>query len=222
MQSNCNHAVILHLVNTPVKGLRAAKVAETQERILDAARTLFVRDGYHATALTAVADRAKVGHRTVYVRFGTKAALLRSVVDVAVGGDATQRTVEEREWFQAALTGRTLADRVGALVTGTADLMERAGDLFEVVQQAQASEPELAEAFQAGRTATRELLQRFVRAARADGLLAAVADPEWQEETVALAGQAETYLLLRRTTGWTHGQYRDWLHRTLAELLAPA
>lgn len=222
MQSYCNHAVILHLVNTPVKGLRAAKVAETQKRILDAAGALFVRDGYHATALTAVADRAKVGHRTVYVRFGTKAALLRCVVDVAVAGDAEQREVGEREWFQAALSGRALTDRVDALVTGTADLMERAGDLFEVVLQAQASEPELAEAFQAGRAATRELMQRFVRAARDDGLLAEVADPVWQEETVALAGQAETYLLLRRTTGWAQGEYRDWLRRTLEELLPPA
>ncbi|MGH3351395.1 MAG: TetR/AcrR family transcriptional regulator [Nocardioides sp.] len=209
-------------MNTPVKGLRAAKVAETQERILEAARALFVRDGYHATALTAVADRARVGHRTVYVRFGSKAALLRRVVDVAVAGDAGQRDVREREWFQAALTGRALADRVDALVVGTADLMERAGDLFEVVLQAQASEPELAEAFQASRTATRELMQRFVRTARADGLLAEVADAVWQEETAALAGQAETYLLLRRTTGWANEQYRDWLRRTLEEVLAPA
>ncbi len=222
MQWDCNHSVMLHLVNTPVKGLRAAKVAETQERILDAARALFVRDGYHATTLTAVADRAGVGHRTVYVRFGTKAALLQKAVDVAVAGDAAQLTVGEREWFQRALTGRPLAERVDALVAGTADLMERAGDLFEVALQAQASEPELAEAFRAGRAATRELLRRFVRTARADGLLAEVTDPVWQEETVALSGQAETYLLLRRTTGWKHEQYRDWLRRTLEEVLTPA
>ena len=58
-----------------VKGLRAARVADTEERILVAARTLFLRDGYAATTLAAVADAARVGHRTVYVRFGTKAAL---------------------------------------------------------------------------------------------------------------------------------------------------
>lgn len=213
---------MLHRVTTPVKGLRAAKVAETQERILEAARALFVRDGYHATALTAVADRARVGHRTVYVRFGTKAALLRRVVDVAVAGDAEQRTVGEREWFQAALTGPALPDRIDALVDGNADLMDRAGDLFEVVLQAQASEPELAEAFHAGRADTRELLRRFVRTARTDGMLADVDDPVWQEETVALTCQAETYLLLRRTTGWGKREYRDWLRRTLRELLAPA
>ncbi|MES9536254.1 TetR family transcriptional regulator [Actinomadura sp. NPDC000600] len=206
-------------MNDPVKGLRAARVAETEQRILQAARALFVRDGYRGTTLTAVAERAKVGHRTVYVRFGTKAALLRHVVDVAVAGDTAEQAVAERDWYQAALTGRTLADRIEALVEGTAALMERAADLFEAVLQAQATEPELAEAFQAGRAATRELLHQFVRSARTDGLLTETADPAWQEETVALAGQAETYLLLRRTTGWTHEQYRAWLHRTLAQVL---
>jgi AcrR family transcriptional regulator len=209
-------------MNASVKGLRAARVAETQQRILEAARVLFVRDGYHATTLTAVADRAGVGHRTVYVRFGTKVALLRRVVDVAVAGDTDERTVAERDWYQAALTGPTLAERIETLTQGTTELLERAGDLFEVVLQAQAAEPELAEAFQKGRADTRKLLQRFVRGARTDGLLAAVADPVWQEETVALAGQAETYLLLRRTTGWSHAQYRGWLRHTLEELLAGA
>jgi AcrR family transcriptional regulator len=209
-------------MNTPVKGLRAARVAETEQRILDAARALFLRDGYHATTLADVADRARVGHRTVYVRFGTKAALLRRVVDVAVAGDAEGRSVVEREWYQTALTGRTLAERIDALTEGVADLMKRAGDLFEVVLQAQAAEPELAEAFQAGRVATRKLMKRCVHSARSDGLLAEVADPQWQEETVAIVGHAETYLLLRRTTRWSARQYHDWLHRTLVELLVPA
>ncbi|MEV6104017.1 helix-turn-helix domain-containing protein [Streptomyces sp. NPDC051940] len=206
-------------MSDPVKGLRAARVAETKQRILDSARELFVRDGYHATTLTAVAEGAQLAPRTVYVRFGTKAALLRSVVDAAVAGDTAEQAVRDSDWYRAALTAGTLADRITALVTGTTDLMERAADLFEVVLQAQAAEPELADAFQAGRTATRELLLQFVRTARADGLLTEPADPEWQAETVALAGQAETYLLLRRTTRWTPQQYGRWLHSTLSEVL---
>jgi AcrR family transcriptional regulator len=39
-----------------VKGLRAARVADTEERILAAARILFLRDGYAATTLAAVGD----------------------------------------------------------------------------------------------------------------------------------------------------------------------
>src|SRR5438067_7911215 len=89
MQYHCNVAVRLQRMAKPVKSsnLRAARVLENEERILRAAHDLFLRDGYQATTLTAVADAAGVAHRTVYVRFGTKAALLKRVIDVALVGD---------------------------------------------------------------------------------------------------------------------------------------
>lgn len=210
-------------MNEGVKGLRAARVAETEERILAAARELFVRKGYHATTLTAVADAAGVGHRTVYLRFGSKAALLKRVTDVAVAGDTDPVEVADRDWFEPALTAATLDERIDALAHGTAELMRRAGDLFDVVQQAQAAEPLLAEAFQAGREATREHLHAVVRHAVADGLAGRLADQAWLRETVALLGQAETYLLMRRTVGWTVEDYHDWLRATLHHVFrAPA
>lgn len=193
-------------------------MTETEERIVSAAARLFVRKGYHATTLTEVADAAGVGQRTVYVRFGTKAALLKRVTDVAVAGDPRPVDVAHRDWFQASLTAPSLEARIDALAHGIADLMQRAGDLFEVVQQAQASEPVLAEAMRAGRRATRKNLQAFVRAALTDGLVPGEADVDWLEETVALVGQADTYLLLRRTNRWSASRYRTWLTTTLRRL----
>lgn len=201
-----------------VKGLRQAKVAETEQRILDAARLLFVRHGYHATALTEVAEVAGVGHRTVYLRFGTKAALLKRVTDIAVAGDADPVAVAGRDWFRLALSAPTLAERVDALARGTAGLMQRAGELFEVAQQAQSVEPLLAEAFQAGRAATRANLHAFVQQVISDGLIRDAFDVEWLQETVALVGQADTYLLLRRTTQWSIDDYLSWLATTLNRL----
>ncbi|HJQ47566.1 MAG TPA: helix-turn-helix domain-containing protein [Amycolatopsis sp.] len=209
-------------MNDGVKGLREARVAETEGKIIAAARDLFVRNGYHATTLAGIADAAAVGHRTVYLRFGTKAALLKRVTDIAVAGDPEPLDVTHRDWFQAAFTGDTLDARIAALARGTADLMQRAGDLFEVVQQAQAAEPLLSEASQAGREATREHLHTFVRQAIADGLVPPPADPDWLAETVALVGHADTYLLLRRTTGWAGEDYHSWLTKTLHHLFAEA
>jgi len=204
-----------------VKGLREARVAETEERILAAARREFVRNGYRAATLAMVADAAGVGHRTVYVRFGTKAALLKRVADVAVAGDTQHIDLAHRDWFQTALSAPTLDERIDALARGIADLMERAGDLLEVVQQAQLVEPLLADATQAGRQATRENLHAFVRQAVTDGLVPQRGDIEWLQETAALAAHAETYLLLRRTTGWSTGKYRAWLTTTMHHLLQP-
>jgi AcrR family transcriptional regulator len=57
----------------------------TQQRILTAARELFVKDGIRATTLPAVAERAGCSRMTVHRYFPGKATLVREVVlrDVA-------------------------------------------------------------------------------------------------------------------------------------------
>jgi AcrR family transcriptional regulator len=207
-------------------GLRAARVAETEERILAAARGLFVRDGYAATTLAAIADAARVGHRTLYVRFGTKAELLKRVIDVAIAGDAERIDVPHRDWYQAALTAPTVGERIELMAAGTASLLARAGDVIAVAQQAEHTEPLLAEAARAGRAATRDLLRQFFTALRDDGLLAATVDLDWLCDTGGVLAHAQTYLLVRETLNWTNDQYQAWLqtswHRLVTSASRPA
>lgn len=209
-------------MGTSVKGLRDARVVETEERLLEAAARLFVRHGYQGTTLAQIADAAGLSHRTVYVRFGTKPELLKRVLDVALVGDTKPIDVAHRDWFQTALTARTLDRRINALADGTADLMGRTADLFEVVVQAQVTEPLLAEAFQAGRTGVRDNTRTFVEAAANHGLLRNDADADWLAETAAVVLHAETCLLLRRTRRWKNENYREWLRVTLQRLFTAA
>jgi AcrR family transcriptional regulator len=209
-------------MSSDVKGLRAARVAETEERILAAARELFVRDGYAATTLAAVADAARVGHRTVYVRFGTKAELLKRVVDVAIVGDTQDVDVQGRDWYQAAFTAPTIDERIGLFADGSAALMARAGDVFAVAQQAEPVEPVIADAFRAGRAATRDSLRHFFTRLRDDGLLPADADLDWLCDTAGVLAHANTYLLIRETLGWTTDQYRTWLRSSWQRLVTAA
>jgi AcrR family transcriptional regulator len=202
-----------------VKSLRAARVADTEERILAAARMLFLRDGYAATTLAAVADAARVGHRTVYVRFGTKAALLKRVVDVAVAGDTRPIAVISRDWFQASLTAPALPERVEACALGASALMARAGDLIAITQQAEPAEPAIAAAAHAARAATRDAVRLFCTRLHDDGLLPGTCDVAWLADTASLLSQAPTYLLGRETLGWTTDQYRQWLATTLTRLI---
>src|SRR5690349_24078234 len=139
-------------------GLRAARVLENEERIVRAAHELFVRNGYQATTLTAVADAAGVAHRTVYVRFGTKAALLKRVVDVALVGDLAPIDVVSREWYSTATTAPVLDARIAAMAKGSARLLASAADVIAVAREAEATEPLLAAAAQAGRAATRDAI----------------------------------------------------------------
>jgi AcrR family transcriptional regulator len=226
MQYYCMIAVILHpmseTVNPRPAGLRAARVAETEQRIIAAARALFIRDGYAATTLTAVADAARVGHRTVYVRFGTKADLLKRVIDVAIAGDTEPIDVPHRDWYQAALAAPTLDQRIELMANGAAGLMARAGELMAVAQQAEHAEPMLAEAARAGRAATRDVVRHFFITLHQDGLLPADADLGWLSDTAGLLAHAQTYLLIRETLNWTAGQYQTWLQTTWHRLIAAA
>jgi AcrR family transcriptional regulator len=209
-------------MKSEVKSLRAARVAETEERILAAARELFVRDGYAATTLTAVADAARVAHRTVYVRFGTKAELLKRVVDVAIVGDTKNIDLQSRNWYQAALAAPTIDERIELFADGSSALMARAGDVFAVAQQAEPVEPVIADAARAGRAATRDSLRNFFTRLRDDGLLPADADLDWLCDTAGVVAHANTYLLIRETLGWTTDQYRTWLRTTWQRLITAA
>src|SRR5712691_6934825 len=139
----------------PARPLRQAQVAHTEQRILAAATGLFLADGYLATTLAAVAAHAQVGARTVYVRFGTKAALFKRVVDVAIVGDTQPVDILGREWAQAAFTAATRTERIAAAAAMGRQIMQRAGALFAVAQQAAAVEPSIAGFWQQGRAQSR-------------------------------------------------------------------
>jgi AcrR family transcriptional regulator len=205
----------------PVTGLHSARRADTEQRIIDAATELFLAHGYTATTLTAVARAAGVGDRTVYVRFGTKAALLKRAVDVAIVGDTAPVDVQGREWFIRATTAPTLADRVAAMASGSAALLGRAGPLLAVARQAEATEPTIAAAAQAGRLATLASVRSVWERLHADGLLAPGFDLEWAVATTSLLAHADTYHLMTRTLGWDIDTYEQWFRRTWLHIATP-
>lgn len=221
LQSDCMSAARLHFMPGPVNGnsdLRAARRADTEQRIIQAATKMFLADGYAATTLTAVAQLAGVGERTVYVRFGSKAQLLKRAIDVAVVGDTLSVDVAGRAWTMKSLTAATLEERLDAYASGCRGLMERAGGLIAVAQQVEAAEPVIADSAQQGRSATVSAIRRLWENIRADGLLHAGVDIEWVIDTCCLLGAAETYVLMTRTVHWTPDRYESWLYRTCLHL----
>jgi len=194
---------------------RAARVAQTELRILDAARELFLERGYLAATLAGVAERAGVAPRTVYVRFGTKAAVFKRVVDVALVGDTEPVDLAHRPEAVLSMSAATLEERIRALASASAGVIERTGELFVVAVEAEAAEPELARAAQAGREVTRRLAMAFWRQARTDGLVGTDVDVTWLGETTEVLIAADTWVHIRRTKGWSARRYNRWLDVTL-------
>ncbi|MET0476227.1 MAG: TetR/AcrR family transcriptional regulator [Mycobacterium sp.] len=75
-----------------------------RDRILASARTLFYRDGIHATGVDRVAQHAHVSKRTLFKHFSTKDALVQAyLVDI----DANQAVARERALFTPGESPRT-------------------------------------------------------------------------------------------------------------------
>ena len=67
-------------MTTVATGSRHTRAAETRQRIVDAARELFVSDGYRSTSLRDIAAAASVSHPGLLGHFASKDDLLAEVV----------------------------------------------------------------------------------------------------------------------------------------------
>src|SRR4051812_17634667 len=67
--------------------LRAEQARTTRRAIVDAAATLFVRDGFGATTVDAIAKQAGVSRKTVFTSVGGKVEALKLARDWAIVGD---------------------------------------------------------------------------------------------------------------------------------------
>ncbi|GAA4662381.1 TetR/AcrR family transcriptional regulator [Arthrobacter cryoconiti] len=95
-----------HHTRAPTKGLREGSPLK-RRAILDAARVLFVAEGFERTSVDAVALRANVSKRTVYDYYGGKSTLLVRVVE-EVGQalmDSIHLAIRAHLGDEASLTG---------------------------------------------------------------------------------------------------------------------
>jgi AcrR family transcriptional regulator len=74
--------------HTPRRGGRPSREEAEQlgEKILTVATQLFLENGYGATSIEAVAERARISKRTFYHRFADKSALFGAVVHRIIEG----------------------------------------------------------------------------------------------------------------------------------------
>src|SRR5690348_18388204 len=84
-------------------GKKGERSRQTRRRILRAAYELFVDQGYGATTLQGIAERAGVAVQTIYFAFGNKPSLLKELVDVTIAGDDEPISTMRRAWFLDAL-----------------------------------------------------------------------------------------------------------------------
>ena len=194
---------------------RAEKAQETRRRIIEAARELFVADGYGATNLQDVADRAGVAVQTIYFTFGNKRALLKELVDVTIAGDSEPVATMDRPWFTDAVAAATAGEMLAAYVAGSSAVLARVSPIMRVLEAAVANDPEVAALWPQD-----EDLRYVVQRAAADAL---VTKPGARKGLTAdeaadlLYGilSPELYLLFTRDRAWPHTRWLTWATQTL-------
>lgn len=86
--ANATREAIVDASGTPLSGKAA-----TQERILQAATSLFLEQGYEQTTVAQVAERAGVSRATVFWHFSDKAGLFREAFNRLV--EPFRRSIEQ-------------------------------------------------------------------------------------------------------------------------------
>ncbi len=197
--------------------LRFEQAAATKARIVAAARAVFLRTGYAASSIVAIAAEAQVSRETVYQAYGTKANLLKAVYDDAVVGDTDPITVAERPAYRAMLADPDPHAALRTFGRLTAELVSRIGPVLVLIQEG-GDDPDLAELVATTRqerlTSVRELLTHLQQIAGRP----ADADFERNVDVVWTLISPEVTLLLVDQRGWSAEQYGTWLGTTIATL----
>jgi AcrR family transcriptional regulator len=200
---------------------RARQAQETRRRIVEAAAALFVRDGYSATSISAIADGAGVAIPTVYASLRSKANILRAVVELTVRGDDETAPLASRRRWQEMERQQDPREQLALFAHLHRQICDREAAVFAQLEAAAGADPEarqlLAEHDQRRYDTQRRLARSLHRRKQLKPGLAAreAADVIW-----TLASE-RTYLALVRDRRWKADTYERWVSEQLAAGLLP-
>jgi AcrR family transcriptional regulator len=190
---------------------RRALAEVNRARILDAARDLFLRRGFAATSVAAIASAAGVSAPTVFAAFGSKVNLLKEAAETTIVGDVRAIPMAQREEMRRVHAGETadeVLDRLAALMVSRAPVVH---PIFAVIYGARDGHPEIAalvDLLEEQRLTGATALARTVaeRSGIDDaGRIAEIRDCIWAE----LSTTSYEALVIKR--GWSLDRYQTWL-----------
>lgn len=201
--------------------LRRDQAARTRRVVLDAARSLFLDQGYAATTIRDIATRAGVSAETIYAVFGSKRELLRSILDVAIAGDDAPVPILDRPWVAQLRATPRIRARLRILAREGARILERRAPIDTLLRSAADADPAIARLRAetvAQRVAGQRALLRLVIAGEATRLRPGMTEQRATDVLIAI-GSPETWQTLVGDCGWTADAFAVWYAETLERLL---
>ncbi|MCB0907306.1 MAG: helix-turn-helix transcriptional regulator [Nocardioidaceae bacterium] len=197
--------------------LRDAQAAASRAAVLQAARELFVAQGYGRTTLDQIAERAGVSKPTVFSAVGNKAQVLKAVRDVAMAGDDEPESVTARPDVAAIAAAGDLDLAIELAVRHIAEVVIRYHPIHEVLHGAAGSDPAAAALWEVAererRVGASHLVERLGRPAATTARRAA--------DVLSLLMAPDVYDRLVVRAGWSRVAYERWLGEQIRALYAP-
>jgi AcrR family transcriptional regulator len=120
---------------------RREQARQSRRRIIDTAERMFLRDGYSATTVQAIAAAAGVSADTIYKSFGGKPGLIRAIRDRALEGEGPIPAERRSDEIQQRETNpRNIISAWGAFV---AELAPRASPILLLIRDVAAGDVEV-------------------------------------------------------------------------------
>lgn len=200
---------------------RARQAQETRRRIVEAAALLFVRAGYSATSISAIAEQAGVAVPTVYASLRSKANILRAVVELTVRGDDEAAPLAARRRWQDIERQQDPREQLAQFARLHREICDREAALFGQLEAAAGADPEAAELLAEHDRRRYETQRRLARSLhRREQLKPGLAVREAADVIWTLASE-RSYLALVRDRGWKADNYERWVAEQLEAGLLP-
>jgi AcrR family transcriptional regulator len=198
---------------------RARSARLTRRRILDAAHLLFTEQGYAATTIQQIAEKADVAWQTVYSVFGNKPAVLSAVFDVTVVGDDEPVPMMQRPFVRQIDEEPDPRAKMRIFAGHLRATGERTSAILSVIESAAATDPEIAQVWRTLQDQRRYGMGAAARTFAEADLLRDGLDVDRAADLLWFFSGPWAYRALVAGRGWSPDDFETWVAETLAAQL---
>jgi AcrR family transcriptional regulator len=198
---------------------RQEQAEATRAAILDAAERLFIRDGYVATSMSAIAKEAGVALKTVYVAFETKSGLFRALWHRRLRRGDEDTPVGDQPWFREVIEAPSPEGSLRLNARNGRQVKARIAPLGAVMLSASEADPEIDALSKRIWSQFYENQLEVVKALHRRKALKPKLTVERAADILWTLNHPRVYLLLLEERGWSADDYERWLAEITCEQL---
>jgi AcrR family transcriptional regulator len=198
---------------------RAEQARQTRAAIIETAGRLFLRDGFAATTIAAIAAEARVSVETIYKAFGGKPGLVREICNAALAGEGPVPAETRSDQLQLREPDPVRIIRGWGELT--VEVAPRIAPILLLVRSAAAADPEMAGLLAEIDAARLSRMTANARNLGAAGHLRPDVTVDQAGEVMWTYSSPELYELLVVKRGWPAERYGAFIAEAMIAALLP-